>query len=106
MDEATPYCLKIFYATVADTFSSALRGGASVRRGRLTRPDPEDYYLDCVHQHHEIERQAMVLDVVQVVLQLLPSITLRRSVAEFDLCPTGDPGFHGVPFPIIGDRLV
>src|SRR5713226_1098802 len=52
----------------------------------------EQNRLDRFEQDRRIERQALVLDVVKIVLQLLLGVLDRRAIRIFDLRPTRQPG--------------
>ena len=43
-----------------------------------------------LQQHQYIKKKAVVLDVVQIVLQLFIGILIRGAVGVADLCPAGD----------------
>src|SRR6478672_5627440 len=58
--------------------------------GRSARADPEENNLDRLQKHHQVEDQAVVLDIVEVVFELLLCIFLRGAVAVAHLGPAGD----------------
>src|SRR5205085_5863935 len=53
---------------------------------------PEQDRLDRLEQDHGIKYQALILDVVEIVLQLLPRVFDGRTVRVFDLRPAGQTG--------------
>src|SRR5215813_8703692 len=59
----------------------------------------------CLCEDHEVQEQAVVLDVVEIILQLLDSILDRGTIRIVNLRPPRDPGFHTVPILIKGDVL-
>ena len=48
--------------------------------GDLARTDTEKNNFDSLQEHHQVEDQAVMLDVIQVVLQFLLRIASRRAV--------------------------
>ena len=59
----------------------------SRRACRLSAAFPKKHGFQRVEDNHHIERQALILDVIKVVLQLLYSVADRRPVRIFDLRP-------------------
>src|SRR4051812_20746093 len=56
-----------------------------------------------IEDDQHIERQALVLYVVQIVLQLLDRIADRRAIWVFDLCPTGQPRCDKMAMVVVRD---
>src|SRR6185312_8290463 len=63
------------------------------------------YHLCCLQENREIEQQRVVLYVVEVVLQLLERILLRRPVWIAELRPSGDAGLYAVALHVIRNAL-
>src|SRR3982751_4858500 len=74
----------------ARTRSSPLPDPRRRNRTSLARSDAEKNDLDGEQQHQQIEREGVVLHVVEVVLQLFPRVPFRGAVAVADLRPAGD----------------
>src|SRR5438045_415810 len=56
-------------------------------KGGLLRPAPEQNRLHGLEHYHRVEHEALVLDVVEIVLQLLPRVLDGRAVWVLDLRP-------------------
>src|SRR5205814_8350196 len=69
-------------------------------RNRLARTDAEEDDLNRLQEHHEVEGEAMVLHVIQVVFQFFLGLHLRRTIAVAHLGPPGDARLHEVPFRV------
>src|SRR5882762_7846542 len=80
-------------------------GRATPRRAASARALAEERHLGRLHQDDEIEQQAVVLDVVEVILQLLHGILLGRSVRIAQLRPAGDPGLQAMPLEVVRNLL-
>src|SRR5439155_2796679 len=74
-------------------------------RDRSPRTDAEKDDFNCLQEHHEIEGEAMVLHVIQVVFKFFLGLHLRRTVAVAHLGPPGDARLHEVAFRVIRNRL-
>src|SRR5512134_282477 len=72
----------------------------------LARALAPEHDLDRLDENREIEQQAPVLDVVQVVLKLLERILFGRAVRVAELCPPGDAGLHAVALAVVRDRVL
>src|SRR5689334_15220473 len=57
----------------------------------------EDDRLNGLEQNRRVEREALVLDVVEIVLQLLPRVFNRSAVRIFNLRPARQAGSDQVP---------
>src|SRR5512147_483261 len=76
------------------------------RAGKSSRTLAPQHDLDRLHEDREVEQQAAVLDVVQVVLELLDRVFLGRPVRVAELRPTGDARLHGVALAVVRDLLL
>src|SRR5688572_24533773 len=79
------------------------RGRESKYRTRSARADPEQNDFDRLQQHHEVEGERVVLDVVEVVLELLARVLGRGTVAVAHLRPAGDARLDEMPLGIEGN---
>src|SRR3569623_216512 len=77
-------------------------GSGCVRSAHALSPQHD---LRGLEQDHEIEEQAVVLDVVEIVLQFVHGVVVARAVRVTHLRPAGDAGFDGVAHAVIGDFL-
>src|SRR5688572_7338455 len=80
------------------------RGGIGCALSACTFAPHDD--LNGLHEDGEIEQQAMVLHVEQIVLQFLSCILLRGPVRITQLRPSRDAGLDGVTLAVIGNSLV
>src|SRR5690242_9732096 len=97
----------------------AVRLYSEHRRAKRPRQDPtrsrfialpsaaaaEEDNLQCINQHQEVEEQAVIFDVVQVVLQLLQRILGRGTVAVAHLRPAGDAWLDAVAYIVVRDHF-
>src|SRR5574340_927035 len=74
-------------------------------RVRLAHALSPQHDLCGLEQDHQIEEQAVVLDVVEVVLQLVHGILVGRAIGVAHLGPPGDARFDGMTYTVIGDFL-
>src|SRR5437764_13431708 len=65
-------------------------------KGGLLRPAPEQNRLHGLEHYHRVEHEALVLDVVEIVLQLLPRVLDGRAVWVLDLRPARQSRRHQV----------
>src|SRR5687768_11123602 len=56
-----------------------------------------------IYQNNDIQEQAMVLHVVQIVLKLFDGVIHGRAIPVADLCPPRDSRLDAVPYIVIGD---
>src|SRR2546426_10886705 len=56
----------------------------------LARTDAQENNFNRLQEHHEIEGEAMVLHVIQVVFKFFLGLHLRRTVAVAHLGPPGN----------------
>src|SRR6266513_3806739 len=78
---------------------------ATADRDRSARTDAEEDDFNGLQKHHEIEGEAMVLHVIQVVFEFFLGLHLRGTVAVAHLGPPGDARLHEMPFRVIRNRL-
>src|SRR4030095_4212030 len=60
------------------------------------------YNSNGFEQYDDVEKERVVLYVIQVVLQLLHRVFERRAVVIANLRPSGQSGFHTVTHRLIG----
>src|SRR5438445_13054376 len=85
--------------------SNTCYAAATAERNRSARTDAEEDNFNRLQEHHQIEGEAMVLHVIQVVFKFFLSLHLRGTVAVAHLGPPGDARLHEVPFRVIRNRL-
>ena len=59
---------------------------------------------ECEHHGLEIEKQAPVLDVIEVISDSFCQV--RVATKTVHLCPTGDARFHRVPRVVVRNRVL
>src|SRR5436190_2605664 len=75
-------------------------------RFSLSSATPEEDRLDGLNDDHEIEREALILNVIKLVLQFLDRVVYRGAIRIFDLGPAGQAGGNKVTMFVerYGDR--
>src|SRR6056297_1326251 len=66
---------------------------------------PEDDFGGLQHDH-QVQQEAVVLHVVEIVLQFLDGVLLGGTVLVLELGPAGDAGLHRVAFGVEGNVLL
>ena len=89
-----------FCARLAFTQSLGLGEGGLCDTGAPGRPDDDSRGLQ---QNQEIQGQAVVLDVVEVVVELLLRVLEGGAVRKIDLRPAGYAWFYDMTAVVIGD---
>src|SRR5690606_8727133 len=82
---------------------AAMDGTAGATSARAA---PEQHHFDRLQQDHEVEHQAVVLDVEQVELQLFPGVVDRGAVGIAQLGPAGQSRLHRVAHVVVADLAV
>src|SRR5207248_7309366 len=59
--------------------------------------------LDRLEENCRIEREALILDVVKIVLQLLSRILNRSAIRILDLCPAGESRRDQMSLLVVGN---
>src|SRR5205807_9925204 len=68
-------------------------------------PAPEQNDLDRFKNYDRVQKQRLILDVIEIIAKLFNRIFDRSAVRIFDLSPPGEPRFHHVTLRIVGDDL-
>ncbi len=56
-----------------------------------------------LRENHQIEKETVILHVVEIVLEFFLRVVHRGAVRVTDLRPAGDAGFYRVPVGIVLD---
>src|SRR5258707_15173509 len=84
------------------TFSGSA-AETSPENGEELRAPQHEHGANRAHHNDGIERERLVPDVIQVVLQLAKRVLHAVSVAKAHLCPASQARFYGQPCPVVGD---
>jgi len=79
--------------------------GVRIRMRVLLCASAKQDRLDRFEQNRRVERQALVLDVVKIVLQFLPGVLDRSAVRILDLRPAREPGRDQMALFVEGNFL-
>src|SRR5512139_694320 len=80
-------------------------GHDRLRGAGLAHALSPQHHLRGLEQDHEIEKQAVILDVIEVELQLVHRVFISCAIRVAHLRPAGDAGFDRVAHPVIGNFL-